>query len=540
MCILHNILVAILGKFPVGQTVDGAHVGGPLIDNLYIFLSEVFNRGSDRLGVLLLINSNLKSVGNIAALDDHLTLTGIAGVGGAGNLNGDVAGLAGTGLNGNPALGSGGGPSLLGGELGLFGLLGAVEVEFAGLELDVGHIHTVEVVIEMDILDGIPNVLGDVVLQQVVVEADHNEEGTHSGNLSCVAVEVDRALGCAEFLEVADGRRIESGAAGQIPAEFVCKELDGTRIRLGEVDNLAAVVGVLIPRPLAPSGSDHILCGSRDRLVESLTVAHSMDERVAGRLHQRRTLESDEVHNTLGCDAPALCRSIFLVIYLYVVVRLVVLAVHSTVLVTSGVLDRNEVDVLPGGVVGSTVRTVGIDGTYGTLPNVEVLNQFLGKSLEGVGSALVACIDGLAEFAVFLVIGKGTGNYDGCTVGGESDGRAVTGEVGLVGDFEILGHTLDQPLGNVHQVFGLITVLGAVGNGDRFLVVAIPLGMVGRFDGYDSNVFGLSGINVNQSLANGVLVLGDSGGFVSKSETLGELLTLFPGLVGSAGCIYNL
>ena len=222
------------------------------------------------------------------------------------------------------------------------------------------------------------------------------------------------------------------------------------------------------------------------------------------------------------------------------IVRLVVLAVHGTVLVTAGVLDRNEVYVLPSGIVGGAVRTVSIDGTYGLLPNVEVFNQFLGKCLEGVGSALVTCIDALAELALFLVIGKCTGDDDGCTVGGESDGRAVTGEVGLVGDLELLGHTLNHPLCNVHQIFGLITVLGAVGNGDCLLVVAVPLGMVGRFDGDNSNVVGLAGTNVNQCLANGVLVLSDSGGFVSEGKALGESLALFPGLVGSTGCIYNL
>ena len=232
VCIFYNIFVTILGEFPVGKTVDGTHMGSPLIYNLYVFLSKVFDRGSDRLGVFLLLNHNLKSVGNIAALDDHLTLTCISGVGGAGNLEGNVAGLAGAGLYGNPAFGSSSGPSLLGGELGLFGLLDAVELEFAGNELDIGHIHTVEVVVEMNILDGIPNVFGDVVLEQVVVEADHDKEGTHSGDLSYVTVEVDRALACAEFLEVADGRRIECGAAGQIPSEFVCKELNGTRMRL--------------------------------------------------------------------------------------------------------------------------------------------------------------------------------------------------------------------------------------------------------------------------------------------------------------------
>ena len=286
VCIFDNVFITLLGELPVGQTVDGAHMCGPFVDNLDVFLCEFLDGSGAGLGVLDLLDHNLKSVGNIAALDDHLTLTCIAGVGGAGNLEGNVAGLAGAGLYGNPAFGSSSGPCLLGGELGLFGLLDAVELEFAGNELDIGHIHTVEVVVEMNILDGIPNVLCDVVLEQVVVEADHDKEGTHSGDLSYVTVEVDRALACAEFLEVADGRRIECGAACQIPSEFVCKELDGTRMRLGEVDNLAAVVGVLIPRPLAPTGSDNILCGSRDRLVESLTVAQSMDERVAGRLHE--------------------------------------------------------------------------------------------------------------------------------------------------------------------------------------------------------------------------------------------------------------
>ena len=247
MCIFNYIVVAFLGKFPVGETVDGAHMGGPLVDYLYVFLCEFLDGGCTGFGILDLADCNLKAFGNIAPLDYHLTLTSITLVGSTGDLNGDITSLAGRRIDCNPALACGCCPCLLGGELGLPGLLFAIEVEFLGIKSDVGHVDTVEVVVDSQILGGIPHILFDVVLEQIIVEANHYEEHTHGGDGSGIITEINHSFALAELLEVANGWRVEQGVAGKIPAQCMGYELDGTRQGLGEVDD-GTVAGILIPR----------------------------------------------------------------------------------------------------------------------------------------------------------------------------------------------------------------------------------------------------------------------------------------------------
>ena len=265
-----------------------------------------------------------------------------------------------------------------------------------------------------------------------------------------------------------------------------------------------------------------------------------MHEGIAGRLEQGRAFLGHEVHNTLGSNAPALCGVVFDAVHGDVVDGELGLIVHLAVLIAAGILDRNKVDVLPGGVVGGTVRTVGIDGTHGLLPHVEIGDELLCESLQGVGSALVTGIHALGELAVSLVLGEHAGDDDGGTVGRESDPVAVAGVVGLVGDLALLGNTRNNSLGHVDQVFGLIAVLGTVGYLDGLLVVAVPLGMRGGLDFDYLDVILDTGIDVYQSIADCILVLGNAEVLVADLERLGEGFVSFPGAVGGCGRIHNL
>ena len=254
----------------------------------------------------------------------------------------------------------------------------------------------------MNILDCIPNIFGNVVLEEVIVEADHDEEGTHCGDDTFVLTIVDNALSLAELLEVADGRSVELGAAGEVPAKFMAEELNGARILVREVDD-SAIIGVLIPRICIETGYCSIFSRSRDRLREALAIAHGMNKRIAGRLHEAGTLDSNEVEDTLSRNTPAFSCSVFAAVNNRMPDGELALIIHFAILVTTGVLDRNEVYILPCSLVRGTVRTVCINGTYGFLPDVKILDKFGSECLKGSGSSLVICRYAFGKFAVSFV-----------------------------------------------------------------------------------------------------------------------------------------
>ena len=336
VCILDHILIAVLGKLPSGETVDLADIGCPCVDNLHIFLCEVLDGSSAGFGPLHLIDLDCEFVGgDVTTLDDDLAGAIVALVLGGGDLHDNLfSSVAGCGFDGDPAVACGSGPGLLCNELGFLGGLHAVEVEGLGLELDIGHFHTIEIVVEVHVLDGIPDILVDVVLEEVIVEADHDEEGAHCGNDTVVIAIVDHAFTLTELLEVTDGRGVELGATGQVPTKFMAEELDGARQFFGEVDD-RRIVGVLVPRIGVEAGHGRILGRCRDRLRERLTVTHRVHERIALRLKERGTLDSDEVHDTLSCDAPAFCCGVLASIDNGMPYRELALIVHGSAGVTT-------------------------------------------------------------------------------------------------------------------------------------------------------------------------------------------------------------
>ena len=383
----------------------------------------------------------------------------------------------------DPRLGSNGCPCLLGDELGVHGSTFHIQRHTLGLELDVGHLYAVEVCVELDVLNCIVDVLGDVVVQQVLVEAGGDEPHTHGAHEAAHALFHEAFIGIgAEELVVTD--LSECSLTGEEPCRAA---YDQVRIELGEVDG-GTVVGALVPGIHAP---DVVLGDCGDGLLEGSAVAHGVLHRITILLHLGGTFLGNKVHDTAQGDTPSLCGSVGGAVNGNCEVGLVlgVVLVYAVSVCAAGVGDRYEVYVLPCAVVVGAVRAVCGNGADGVVPDVQDAYELLCEALEGCGSGEVVCGDVLGKGAALLVLGESTEEGHHETVGGEGDGLfSVTGDEGLVGNGALILCGVHKALGHVCEVFRTFGNLGAAGHGDFSLVVAVAVGMVGRLVVEDDDV----------------------------------------------------
>ena len=251
-----------------------------------------------------------------------------------------------------------------------------------------GNADAVHVVVELDILDRAVDVLVDVVVQQVLVEAEHEDEFAHRGDEARVALEYQRAVGSAKFLEVANlSKGIEDTGDTYQSADEVSEGGLGDDVDTGFCKRLAVVryAVFLIPGVVAPDG---ILgrCGDSD-FGEGLVVSKRVSGLVAaGHLADvALAVCENHVEQTADGDFPCLGGSV-----LGSVdhkrpgsVLVVMLVAGVVVIITAGLADRDEVDVLPCGTLLDQVLAFGLHGTDGSLPNIETLYEFLSEFLEG-------------------------------------------------------------------------------------------------------------------------------------------------------------
>ena len=403
----------------------------------------------------------------------------------------------------DPAFACGCGPLLLCGEDCGYAAALCVYGHALGLEVDVRHLHAVEVGRELDVLDCVVDVLGDVVVEEVLVEACGDEPHTHRGNESGHAFIHESLVGIGrEVLVVAD--LAEGELAGEEPGGATGDEVRG---ELGLVDG-RAVVGALIPGILAP---DVLGDGCRDGLLEGSSVAEGVLERVAVHLHLGGSLGGDEVHDTAECDTPGLCGGVGGSVDLHGEVRLVlrVVLVYAVGICAAGVRDRNEVDVLPGAVVVGTVATVSADGSDGLVPDLEDLHELLCESLEGSGCAEVLGGDVCRKGRCLLVLGECAEQGDGHTVGGECEGVCTLAlHQGLVGHGSGAGGSIQETGCEAGEVLGSLFQGGAALHCDLGLVIAVAVGVLGRFVTYDDDVVLVAGCDADKSLCQCILVLG--------------------------------
>ena len=192
--VMHVLPSGSLGDEVVAFGLDGTDRGLPDIETLDEFLGEFLQGGLGGRHILGLVHGDRQSFGDIAALDEDGTGTLFAFIGIGGDGHDDLIGrIAGSGFDMDPGIGRLGGPGLLGGELGLDGVAQVFEVHFLGLELDIRHFHAVEIGSEGDVLHRVIDILGDVVVQQVLVEAGGDEPHTHGAHEAVYAV-LDQAL----------------------------------------------------------------------------------------------------------------------------------------------------------------------------------------------------------------------------------------------------------------------------------------------------------------------------------------------------------
>ena len=242
----------------------------------------------------------------------------------------------------------------------------------------------VHVIVELHVLDCAVDVLVDVVVEQVLVEAHEEDELAHRGDESAVALEDEGAVGGAEFLEVADhSERIEDSGDTDKTADEVSEGCLGDDIHAGFLER-CTVVGdtvFLIPRVLAPLG---VLGRSgRHDLGEGLVVTVGVARLVAaGHLADvALAVGQDHVKETADGDFPSLCGGVLGSVDVEGPrsVLVVVLVAFVAVIVAAGLADRDEVDVGPGGSLLDEVLALGLDGTDGSSPDVETLHELLGE-----------------------------------------------------------------------------------------------------------------------------------------------------------------
>ena len=242
--------------------------------------------------------------------------------------------------------------------------------------------------VELDILDGAVDILIDVVVEQILVEAHQEDEFTHRGNQTAITLEDERTVGGTEFLEVADlSERIEDSGDAHEAADEVSEGSLGDHVDPDLFDR-RTVVGdavFLIPGILAP---DCILGRSCCHdLGESLVVAVGVTRLVtAGHLTDIvLTVGENHVKQTADSDFPSLRGGVLRSVDIERPgsVLVVVLVARVVVILAAGLADRDEVHVLPGGSLLDEMFVLGLHGTYGSSPYVETLHEFLREFFEG-------------------------------------------------------------------------------------------------------------------------------------------------------------
>ena len=517
--------------------LHGTDGSGPYVETLHEFLCEILEGDAGRIDILRLGYGNLQSVGHISATDDDGAgaLVARVGIGGDGN-DGGIGRVTGYGLDVDPALCRGCGPFLLRHEGGAGRLSFSVERNGLGLEFDVRHLHAIQVGGELDILHRVIDVLGDVVVQQVLVETGGNEPHAHGAHETAQALFDDAFVGIgAEDLIVADlaqgldaGNLLGSGLTGEEPRGEAGDHVDAN---LALVDGLG-VVGAFIPGILAP---DIIVIHGRDGLLEGSAVPHRVLEGIAVRLPLGGAFLRHHVHDTAEGDAPGLGGGVLLAVDRHGEVRLVlgIVLVHAVGIGTAGVRNRNEVDVMPGRIVIRAVRTVRRNGADRLLPDVQDADELLGEALQRSRGGEILRGNRGREGTAVLVGGQGTEHRHGSTVGGESDGaRTGTGDDRLVRDRQLVLHRGEHPLGDVHKVFGAFGDLGAVLYGNLLLVVAVALGMVGGLVVDDVNRRLVAGGEIREQLGNRILILRQGQRRGADLERGGNGGVLFPRSIG--------
>ena len=506
---------------------DRTDGGGPDIETLDEFLREFLQGSGARLDVLGLADRHLEGV-HVAALDGELALTGVTGVGIGGDLQDDAgARIAADGIDMDPGIGGRDGPGLLGiegvGHLGAFG----IDADGSGRGRDVRHGHAVEVGGEGDVLHRVVDVLGDVVVQEVLVEAGGDEPHAHGADEAGVAF-LDELAGVVGAVDLVVADLLEALLTGQEPRGG---SRDDVRADGVLVDRLA-VVGALIPGILAP---DVERVNGRDGLLEAGAVAHRVDEVVALLLQGAGAFLGDHVHDTAQGDTPGLGGSVLLAVDGHREVRLVlgVILVDTVGIGAAGPGNRDEVDVLPGGIVVGAVRTVRGDGADSLLPDVQDADELLGEALQRGGRGKILRLDLGGQGTLALVLGQRTEDRDGGTVGGEGErAGAAAGDDRLVRDRQLARHGGKHPLGNVHEVFGAFGDLGTAGHGDFLLVIAVTLGMVRLLVAKHVDGTFIAGGEVREQLADGVLILGQGQRLATDLERGGNRGVVFPRSVG--------